>query len=651
MASLSSCCGWSLSTINVSSNRRQLNSSSIRPTTTSYASILLPSSSSRSSFVVAYHHVNRNNLGISPCVYSSSSMSKPFLPFQPFFDKMNSLFKINTTTTTSSETKSIISNSSPQLELQLNDGGGNGNNNNNNNGNNNNGDNGSNENDGNKHGRDPSVFIMSILGCFWAFQFTWALATIADKEEENAIWEVRGGKWIRLLPDPSQDAFIVASDDETNLSFKSLAHLGFFNFFQSQCRQLFIQLMLPEGYPSSVSNDYLEYSLWRAVQGIASQISGVLSTQALLYAVGLGKGAIPTAAAVSWVLKDGIGYLSKILLSKYGRHFDVNPKGWRLCADLLENTAYGLEILTPSFPHLFVFIGAAAGAGRSAASLIQASTRSCFYAGFAAQRNFAEVIAKGEAQGMVSKSIGIMLGIGLAHCIGSSTYLAFASFFVVTGVHMFCNLKSYQSIQLRTLNPYRASLVFSEYLLTGQVPPVKEVNDEEPLFSGLQLSNVSLMSKDTSQAEPQLLSGEAKDAAVQIEKRLLLGSKLSGVINSKEDTLALFDLYKDEGYILTEHEGLYCVVLKEGSSPQDMLKSLFHVNYLYWLEKNVGIEAKSAADDCRPSGKLQISLDYVNREFDHVKHDGTTAGWITEGLIARPLPNRIRLEYCGASSA
>lgn len=91
----------------------------------------------------------------------------------------------------------------------------------------------------------------------------------------------------------------------------------------------------------------------------------------MLYAVGLGKGAIPTAAAVNWVLKDGIGYLSKILLSNYGRHFDVHPKGWRLFADLLENAAYGLEILTPAFPHLFVHIGAVAGAGRSAAALIQ----------------------------------------------------------------------------------------------------------------------------------------------------------------------------------------------------------------------------------------------------------------------------------------
>ena len=112
----------------------------------------------------------------------------------------------------------------------------------------------------------------------------------------------------------------------------------------------------------------------------------------MLYAVGLGKGAIPTAAAVNWVLKDGIGYLSKIFLSKFGRHFDVNPKGWRLFADFLENAAFGMEIVTPAFPHLFVPIGAAAGAGRSAAALIQAATKSCFYAGFAAHNNFAEVI-------------------------------------------------------------------------------------------------------------------------------------------------------------------------------------------------------------------------------------------------------------------
>ncbi|KAL4026073.1 hypothetical protein IC575_014497 [Cucumis melo] len=474
-----------------------------------------------------------------------------------------------------------------------------------------------------------ALFFTSVLGCFCLFQLAVALARNDMKTE--SIWEVKGGKRIRLILDTYRDEFHVATGmPSSSLSF------SFVNVWL-RCSDIFKRLMLPEGFPDSVTSDYLEYSLWRGVQGIASQVSGVLATQALLYAVGLGKGAIPTAAAVNWVLKDGFGYLSKIFLSKYGRHFDVHPKGWRLFADLLENAAYGMEMLTPAFPLHFVVIGAAAGAGRSAAALIQAATRSCFYAGFAAQRNFAEVIAKGEAQGMVSKSIGMMLGITLANHIRSSTSLALGCFSIVTLIHMFSNLKSYKSIQLRTLNPYRASLVFSEYLFSGEVPSIKEVNNEEPLFPAVPLLNTRLG------CDPKLglLSAEAKESAANIDQRLQLGSKLSDVATCEADVLELLSLFNKENYILSEHRGKYCVMLKESASPVDMLKAVFHVNYLHWLERNAGITARSASNDCRPGGRLQMSLEYVEREFKHVKYDGELAGWLTDGLIARPLTTRI----------
>lgn len=83
------------------------------------------------------------------------------------------------------------------------------------------------------------------------------------------------------------------------------------------------------------------------------------------------------------------------------------------------------------------------------------------------------------------------------------------------------------------------------------------------------------------------------------------------------------------------------VVLKESSSPHDMLKSLFQVNYLYWLERNAGIEARSISADCRPEGRLQISLEYARREFNHVKNDSVSMGWVADGLIARPSPIRV----------
>lgn len=92
------------------------------------------------------------------------------------------------------------------------------------------------------------------------------------------------------------------------------------------------------------------------------------------------------------------------------------------------------------------------------------------------------------------------------------------------------------------------------------------------------------------------------------------------------------------------------VVLKESSSPQDMLKSVFQVNYLYWLERNAGIEASGACSDCRLGGRLQISLEYVQREFNHVKIDSESVGWVSDGLIARPLSNRIYPGYVGEST-
>lgn len=56
-----------------------------------------------------------------------------------------------------------------------------------------------------------------------------------------------------------------------------------------------------------------------------------------------------------------------------------------------------------------------------------------------------------------------------------------------------------------------------------------------------------------------VLSSKAKTAAADIEERLQLGSKLSEVIHNKEEALALVDLYRNEGYILTEHKGRFCV--------------------------------------------------------------------------------------------
>eukprot|EP00049_Salpingoeca_infusionum_P004445 m.79420 g.79420 ORF g.79420 m.79420 type:complete len:190 (-) comp12566_c1_seq5:4796-5365(-) len=68
--------------------------------------------------------------------------------------------------------------------------------------------------------------------------------------------------------------------------------------------------------PTEASPAFVRYSAWQAVHMCASTAAGVLSMQALLYAVGIGQGAVPLAAAINWILKDGVGQFGGLL---YGR--------------------------------------------------------------------------------------------------------------------------------------------------------------------------------------------------------------------------------------------------------------------------------------------------------------------------------------------
>jgi hypothetical protein len=46
--------------------------------------------------------------------------------------------------------------------------------------------------------------------------------------------------------------------------------------------------LLPEGYPASVSPDYLSFQLWDTIQASSSYVRGMLSSQAIFKGVGVG---------------------------------------------------------------------------------------------------------------------------------------------------------------------------------------------------------------------------------------------------------------------------------------------------------------------------------------------------------------------------
>lgn len=68
----------------------------------------------------------------------------------------------------------------------------------------------------------------------------------------------------------------------------------------------------------------------------------------MLTAVGVGAGVIPTAAAISWVLKDGLGCLGMILVAgSFGSYFDIETKRMRWASDFLH--LGGVAVVNPCF--------------------------------------------------------------------------------------------------------------------------------------------------------------------------------------------------------------------------------------------------------------------------------------------------------------
>ncbi|CAI5459858.1 unnamed protein product [Closterium sp. Yama58-4] len=366
-----------------------------------------------------------------------------------------------------------------------------------------------------------------------------------------------------------------------------------------------------------------------------------LVDRAMLYAVGLGKGAIPAAAAVNWVLKDGLGYAAKVTLSQFGRHFDVSPKRSRLLSDLVENLSASLELLTATFPQYFVQLAAAAGAGFSASSLVQSATRNRFYAGLAGRRNFAEVLARAEAQGMVSKTLGMALGIAIAPHVGTRGPLLWATHALLSATHLFCNYRSYKAVQLRTLNPFRADIVLAEFVTNGRVPGVIEVNSQEPILPPLK----SIFSP---KATPPPAPGTGSENWIEF------GVPLAAVAHTEREAETMAAIFRGEKYLLgrDERTGQMQVVLKEGALPRDFLRAALQAAYLrtlsphalcptiHSLAPQARTHVQARAAEFASFGKLEVlhsSYDRMAAGFDGLCEVLRASGWrCDDGLLARP---------------
>eukprot|EP01031_Cornospumella_fuschlensis_P034922 gene34922-42291_t len=275
---------------------------------------------------------------------------------------------------------------------------------------------------------------------------------------------------------------------------------------------LLFSSFIPTG---DLSPDYYRFSAWRVVQRLIGSTNNVFGTQALLLALGLRKDKIGLAAASSWVLKDALGKVSRIVFaSKFGRRFDVDTKKWRFRASLLYSLGTALEILTFLFPSFFIISAAIATAFKQMAMLSNSSTRNAIYKSFSRNAdNIGDITAKGEAQIAVIDIFGLALGITIAKVMNQSRWRVIAAFVLLSALDFLAVYREIRSVVFNTLNYERANLVLSELIPLLADPPSPMISStlSPPPSPASQLDNPSSATVMPSPEEIRISSDDKTD--------------------------------------------------------------------------------------------------------------------------------------------
>ncbi|KAL4717489.1 hypothetical protein ACJJTC_000638 [Scirpophaga incertulas] len=240
------------------------------------------------------------------------------------------------------------------------------------------------------------------------------------------------------------------------------------------------KIFLPQGYPESVSKDYVAYQIWDTAQAFCSTITGILATQEVLRGVGVGdSAATPLAATITWVIKDGCGHMARILFAfSHGTHLDAYSKKWRLYADTLNDAAMCIEIALPLFKNYTTFALCISTIMKAIVGVAGGATRIAMTQHHAIRGNMADVSAKDSAQETAVNLIASITAILILSIFGNSL----AIFLSMIVLHIIFNYFAVRAVCLKTLNEARFLQVIDMYLRQEVIATPCEMNRKEPII-------------------------------------------------------------------------------------------------------------------------------------------------------------------------
>ena len=232
----------------------------------------------------------------------------------------------------------------------------------------------------------------------------------------------------------------------------------------------FARVFLPENYPRSVREGYLEYQLWDLLQGLTSYLRANLAIKELLTGLGVGNvAATASAGALGWIMLNGASMLGGLAFTwAFASAFCNDVRQWRLFADVINDVGLTLNMLAPLFgERYFLLIAGCGSVCTSMCGVAAGATKAAVSHYFARGDNLADLCAKEGSQETAVNLIGLAGGyLFLGWVREEWTWAAFAA---LTALHIVANVKAVRMIRFDVVNESRFRILYETFEKAGDV--------------------------------------------------------------------------------------------------------------------------------------------------------------------------------------
>ncbi|KAL4379329.1 hypothetical protein GQ457_02G014650 [Hibiscus cannabinus] len=389
--------------------------------------------------------------------------------------------------------------------------------------------------------------------------------------------------------------------------------------------------------PKQVGENYIGYVKWKFLHRVFSSALQVLATQAMFRAIGIGYSrSLTSAAALNWVLKDGLGRLSRcVYTASLASAFDTNLKVFNLPAihfehwsrtahsyissALLASCIVGQHCKTNEFSMLY---------GNQYFLMLSPSYKQPpIHRSFAIADNLAEVSAKSQIQSVCFDNLGLMLAAVLNLFIKNNQRLQaglpFILYPIFSAVDLFGIYQGLKYVHLQTLTKDRVEIIIDTWISFGYVPSPEEVSKNE---------EINFMW--TKGKEPWRIRVGCLNPKGQLPKLSVMAMKSVG---SEDYCFVCTEIFCQGLARTREHGILLCV--REGAHTADVIVGLFLACYVRNALRSPMWESMMEASD---SSDLVIKewfklmddgKQYVQQELGPLNEQMAAQGWVTKNIL------------------